>query len=37
MLHLLFDWEYPDWMMMAGSIAKVRGRKIFRNSAALVP
>ena len=20
MLHLLFDWEYPHWMMMAGAI-----------------
>jgi hypothetical protein len=20
MLQLLFDWEYPHWMMMAGSI-----------------
>jgi hypothetical protein len=20
MLHFLFDWEYPHWMMMAGAI-----------------
>ena len=20
MLHLLFDWEYPHWLMMAGAI-----------------
>ena len=20
MLHLLFDWQYPHWMMMAGAI-----------------
>jgi hypothetical protein len=20
MLHLLFDWEYPHWMMLAGAI-----------------
>ena len=20
MLHLLFEWEYPHWMMMAGAI-----------------
>jgi len=20
MLHLLFDWEYPHWMMMTGAI-----------------
>ena len=25
MLHLLFDWEYPHWMMMAGAILVVLG------------
>jgi hypothetical protein len=25
MLHLLFNWEYPHWMMMAGSVLVVLG------------
>jgi len=25
MLHLLFDWEYPHWMMMAGAILVAAG------------
>ena len=25
MLHLLFDWEYPHWMMMAGAILVALG------------
>jgi hypothetical protein len=25
MLHLLFDWEYPHWMMLAGAIIVVLG------------
>ena len=25
MLHLLFDWEYPHWMMMAGALLVTLG------------
>jgi hypothetical protein len=25
MLHLLLDWEYPHWMMMAGAILVAAG------------
>jgi hypothetical protein len=25
MLHLLFDWEYPHWMMLAGAILVALG------------
>ncbi len=25
MLHLLLDWEYPHWMMMAGAILVALG------------
>jgi hypothetical protein len=25
MLHLLFDWEYPHWMMMTGAILVMIG------------
>ena len=25
MLHFLFDWEYPHWMMMAGAILVALG------------
>jgi hypothetical protein len=25
MLHLLFDWEYPHWLMMAGAILVAAG------------
>jgi hypothetical protein len=25
MLHLLFDWEYPHWLMMAGAILVALG------------
>jgi hypothetical protein len=25
MLHLLFDWEYPHWMMMTGAILVALG------------
>ena len=25
MLQLLFDWEYPHWMMVAGAVSVVLG------------
>jgi hypothetical protein len=28
MLHLLFDWEYPHWMMIAGAV--LVGSRIYR-------